>query len=275
MMNIINGGRHAAGSTDIQEFMILPHVNKNFAKSLQMCTEVFHDLGQVLKTKNYTQLVGDEGGYAPAVEGGNSEALDLIIEAIQQAGYEAGKDIMLALDVAASELYKNGKYYLATENKRLDNTQMTSWYDSLVNKFPIVSIEDGLNQNDWLGWNAMTRQLGGKVRLVGDDLLVTNTKLLRRAMQVQAANAILIKPNQIGTLTETIDAAVLAKKAGWRVIVSHRSGETEDTSIAHLAVGLGTGFIKAGAPSRGERTAKYNELLRIEEQLTNADKYRV
>ena len=267
MINIINGGKHASGSTDIQEFMIMPIGAKTFGEAVQMGAEVFHALGQVLKDKGYSNLVGDEGGYAPSVKAGNREALDLIIEAIKRAKYTPGKDVVLALDVAASELFKDGKYILATEQKQLSSDEMVEWYKQLISNYPIVSIEDGLDQEDWAGWQKMTTTLGDKIQLVGDDLLVTNTAFLERAIDEKAATAILIKPNQIGTLSETIEAVIMAKAAGWRTILSHRSGETEDTTIAHLAVGLATGYIKTGSVCRGERTAKYNELIRIEETL--------
>lgn len=267
MINIINGGKHASGSTDIQEFMIMPIGAKTFGEAVQMGAEVFHALGQVLKDKGYSNLVGDEGGYAPSVKAGNREALDLIIEAIKRAKYTPGKDVVLALDVAASELFKDGKYILATEQKQLSSDEMIEWYKQLISNYPIVSIEDGLDQEDWAGWQKMTTTLGDKIQLVGDDLLVTNTAFLERAIDEKAATAILIKPNQIGTLSETIEAVIMAKAAGWRTILSHRSGETEDTTIAHLAVGLATGYIKTGSVCRGERTAKYNELIRIEETL--------
>src|SRR3989344_228614 len=267
MINIINGGKHASGSTDIQEFMIMPIGAKTFGEAVQMGAEVFHALGQVLKDKGYSNLVGDEGGYAPSVKAGNREALDLIIEAIKRAKYTPGKDVVLALDVAASELFKDGKYILATEQKQLSSDEMIEWYKQLISNYPIVSIEDGLDQEDWAGWQKMTTTLGDKIQLVGDDLLVTNTAFLKRAIDEKAATAILIKPNQIGTLSETIEAVIMAKAAGWRTILSHRSGETEDTTIAHLAVGLATGYIKTGSVCRGERTAKYNELIRIEETL--------
>ncbi len=267
MMNIINGGKHAAGSTDIQEFMIMPVGAAVFSDAVRMGAEIFQQLGKVLHEKGYATTVGDEGGYAPRVQKGNKEALELISTAIERAGYTLGKDVVLALDVAASELHKDGKYHLATENSSLTSEEMVAWYESLVKDFPIVSIEDGLAEHDWDGWKHLTQTIGHEVQLVGDDLLVTNTDFLQRAISEQAGNAILIKLNQIGTLTETINAINLASKHGWNSIVSHRSGETEDTSIAHLAVGLGTGQIKTGSLSRTDRVAKYNELLRIEEAL--------
>lgn len=270
MMNIINGGKHAAGSTDIQEFMIMPASASTFSDALRMGAEIFQQLGKVLHDKGYATTVGDEGGYAPHVQAGNAEALELISIAVEKAGYKLGEDIVLALDVAASELYKDGKYELATENKSLTSSEMVTWYKDLCDKFPIVSIEDGLSESDWDGWKELTSVLGEKIQLVGDDLLVTNTDFLQRAITEKAGNAILIKLNQIGTLTETINAIALASKNGWNSITSHRSGETEDTSISHLAVGLATGQIKTGSLSRTDRVAKYNELLRIEEELGSA-----
>ncbi|MBA3723746.1 MAG: phosphopyruvate hydratase [Candidatus Levybacteria bacterium] len=267
MMNIINGGRHADFATDIQEFMILPVGAKSFSEALRMGAEVFHHLAKVLKAKGYETTVGDEGGYAPRVKNGNAEALDLIINAIMNAGFDPGDDIVLGLDVASTELMKDDKYVLKAEGQTLSNSQMVDWLAQLVESYPIVSIEDGLGESDWDGWKYLTKIIGNKVQLVGDDLLVTNTKFLERAIDEKAANAILIKVNQIGTLTETIAAIEMAKTAGWNNVMSHRSGETEDTTIAHLAVGLGTGQIKTGSLSRTDRVAKYNELLRIEEAL--------
>ncbi len=266
LCNIINGGKHAAGSTDIQEFMIMPVGAPSFKEAVRMMAEVFHALQKVLEEKGYGTTVGDEGGYAPQVKAGNKEALELISLAVEKAGYVLGKDIKLALDVAASELYENGTYRLATENKTLTAEEMIEFYKNLAAEFPIVSIEDGLAEDDWEGWKKLTASMGD-TQLVGDDLLVTNVKFLERAIQEKAGNAILIKVNQIGTLTETIQAVDMAHAAGWKAIMSHRSGETEDTTIAHLAVGLGTGQIKTGSMSRTDRVAKYNELLRIEEQL--------
>jgi len=268
MMNVINGGRHAAGSTDIQEFMIVPLRAGSMEQTLQIGTEVFHALAKVLTKAGYTTLVGDEGGYAPAVRHGNAEAIELIVQAITAAGYTPGTDVALALDVAASELAVGDHYELKTEGKELTVTELIAWYEDLAAKYPIISIEDGLGENDWDGWQALTQRLGGKLQLVGDDLLVTNVELLQRAITQEAGNAILIKPNQIGTLTETIAAVKLAQKNNWKTIVSHRSGETEDVTIAHLAVGLGAGQIKTGSLSRSERVAKYNELLRISEYLS-------
>lgn len=265
MMNIMNGGKHAAGSSDLQEYMIIPVGAQTFADCLRIGTEVFHALAKVLKEAGYGTTVGDEGGYAPAVKGGNREPLELIRTAVAKAGYALGKDVVLALDVASSELYENGVYNLATEGKQLQSNELIDWYAGLVQEFPIVSIEDGLDENDWQNWTALTEKIGGTTQLVGDDLLVTNTKLLKRAIDEKAANAILIKPNQIGSLTETIQAVQMAQAAGWNTVMSHRSGETEDITIAHLAVGLGCGQIKTGSLSRTDRVAKYNELLRIAE----------
>jgi len=267
MMNIINGGKHAADSTDIQEFMIMPVGAANFSDCIRMGAEIFQALGKVLRSKGYATTVGDEGGYAPAVKNGNAEALELISEAVASAGYKLGEDVMLALDVASSELMQNGKYSLATEGKLLSSEEIVAFYEDLANRFPIVSIEDGLGEDDWDGWKQLTKKLGNHIQLVGDDLLVTNTEFLKRGITEKAGNAILIKVNQIGTLTETIRAVNMAHDAGWKAIISHRSGETEDTTIAHLAVGLGTGQIKTGSLSRTDRVAKYNELMRIEEQL--------
>lgn len=237
-----------------------------FKEAVRMMAEVFHALKKVLEEKGYGTTVGDEGGYAPQVKAGNKEALELISHAVEKAGYVLGKDIKLALDVASSELYENGTYRLATENKMLTADEVIEFYKNLATEFPIVSIEDGLAEDDWDGWKKLTAAMPG-TQLVGDDLLVTNVKFLERAIQEKAGNAILIKVNQIGTLTETIQAVDMAHAAGWKAVMSHRSGETEDTTIAHLAVGLGTGQIKTGSMSRTDRVAKYNELLRIEEQL--------
>lgn len=267
MANIINGGKHAAGSTDIQEFMIMPVGAPSFSEGLRMMAEVFHSLKKVLEKKGYGTTVGDEGGFAPAVRGGNREALELVADAVVNAGYELRKDFAIALDVAATELYRDGQYELHTENKTLSAAGMIDMYEALAKDFPIVSIEDGLAENDWDGWKQLTQRMGARTQLVGDDLLVTNKEFLERGIKESAANAILIKLNQIGTLTETIDVIERAKKAGWKTVVSHRSGETEDTTIAHLAVGLASGQIKTGSLSRSDRTAKYNELLRIEESL--------
>lgn len=273
MMNIINGGKHAAGSTDIQEFMIMPVGTATFSDAIRMGAEIFHALAKVLKEKGYGTTVGDEGGYAPHVKEGNAEALELISLAVDRAGYKLGDDVVLALDVAASELYENGTYNLATENRSLTSDEMVDWLVELSSKYPIASIEDGLAEDDWQAWAKLTEKLGDRVQIVGDDLLVTNVNFLKRGIEEKAANAILVKLNQIGTLSETNDAVTMAHDAGWRAVISHRSGETEDTTIAHLVVGLGTGQIKTGSMSRTDRVAKYNELLRIEEELGDAAVY--
>ena len=269
MMNIINGGAHADFASDIQEFMIMPIGAKNFSDCLRIGAEIFHTLKKILKKEGYETTVGDEGGFAPGVKKGNKESLDLISQAIEKAGYKLGEDVVFALDIAASEIYQDGKYHLKAEGKVLTTDQMINFLEDLVNNYPISSIEDGLSENDWDGWAMLTAKLGRKVQLVGDDLLVTNTKFLQKAIDNKACNAILIKPNQIGTLTETISAINLAQNSSFNVITSHRSGETEDTTISHIAVGLATGQIKTGSLSRTDRIAKYNELLRIEEELGN------
>lgn len=265
MMNIQNGGAHAGFCTDIQEYMIVPVGASSFPHALQIGSEIFHALASVLKEHSYTTTVGDEGGYAPRVKNGNDEPLNLIAEAVARAGYTLGDDVKLALDVAASEFYRDGAYHMVSDNKDLGTDEMVGWLQQLLAAHPIASIEDGCAEKDWQGWQKFTAASGENVQIVGDDLLVTNTTLLKQAIDTRAANAILIKPNQIGTLTETIEAVQMAQTAGWRTIMSHRSGETEDTTIAHLAVGLGCGQIKTGSLSRSERTAKYNELLRITE----------
>ncbi len=265
MINVMNGGQHALGATDLQEYMIIPVSAATFSDAVRMSAEVFHALAKVLKTADYPTTVGDEGGYAPRVKNGNMEPLSLISGAIEQAGYRLGVDFAFALDVASSEFYENGKYNLSTERRILTADEMIKMYQVLISKLPVLSIEDGLNEESWEDWQKMTTELGESVQLVGDDLLVTNTARLDRAIAEKAGNAILIKPNQIGTLTETIRAVQMAQKAGWNTIMSHRSGETEDVTIAHLAVGLGTGQIKTGSMSRSERIAKYNELMRIAE----------
>lgn len=265
MMNIENGGAHANFATDIQEYMIIPKKAVSIDEAVQMGAEIFHTLGSLLKGENYTTTVGDEGGYAPIVKGGNREPLELITHAIRTAGYEPGQDVVLALDVASSEFFHDGMYRMLRENRDVKHEDMIRWLTELVDQFPIVSIEDGCSENDWDGWKMLRHQLGERIQLVGDDLFVTNTAIIQRGIDEQAANAVLIKPNQIGSLTETIDAVKLAQSAGWRTIMSHRSGETEDVTIAHLAVGLGCGQIKTGSLSRSERVAKYNELMRIAE----------
>jgi enolase len=267
MMNIINGGKHAGFSTDIQEYMILPVGAGTFADALRMGAEVFHYLGKVIEEKGYETTVGDEGGYAPQVKGGNSEPFELIASAIEKAGYSMGEDIVLAIDAAASEFFEKGKYVLKKEGKTLTSEEMVEWIIKLSQKYPIVSLEDCLDQNDWEGWQLLTAKIGKTKQIVGDDLLVTNIKFLDKGISQKAGNAILIKPNQIGTLTETMKAVEMAQRFGWNTVISHRSGETEDTTIAHLAVGLSTGQIKTGSLSRTDRVCKYNELLRIEELL--------
>ena len=268
MMNIINGGKHAENSTDLQEFMIMPIGAPTFAEALRYGAETFHALKKILKAKGLNVSVGDEGGYAPALPN-NEAAIQVIIEAIQAAGYKPGKDISIAIDGAASELFnkEKNKYVLASENKELTSEEMVSFYENLVAKYPIVSIEDGLAEDDWTGYTIMTKKLGKKVQIVGDDLFVTNIKKLQEGIEKKACNSILIKLNQIGTVSETIDAIKMAKKAGYTSVVSHRSGETEDSTIADLVVGLGTGQIKTGSLCRSERVCKYNQLLRIEQEL--------
>lgn len=265
MMNVMNGGEHAAWATDFQEYMIIPRSAGNIADAVRMGAEVFHSLKQVLKDRGYPTTVGDEGGYAPYVRDGNNEPLDCIMDAIRRAGYEPGKDVAIAMDIASSEFYDTDHYVLRTNGDWKSADDLINWYDWIVHNYPVVSIEDGLAENDWANWAKLTERLGSETQLVGDDLFVTNVKLLEKGISEHVANAILIKPNQIGTLSETIDAVLLAKKHGYNTVMSHRSGETEDVSIAHLAVGLGTGQIKTGSLSRSERIAKYNELIRIAE----------
>ncbi|MBQ8157362.1 phosphopyruvate hydratase [Candidatus Saccharibacteria bacterium] len=266
MMNVMNGGAHADWSTDFQEYMIVPISASSIADAVRMGTEVFHSLKQVLKDQHFATTVGDEGGYAPLVENGDdNKPLELIKLAVAAAGYELGKDFAIAMDIAASEFAEDDHYCLKTNGDWKSSDDLANWYQWIIDNYPVVSIEDGLGENDWGGWQMLTHRFGNRVQLVGDDLFVTNSKLLQRGIDEHAGNAILIKPNQIGTLSETIDAVLLAKKHGFNCIMSHRSGETEDTTIAHLAVGLGTGQIKTGSLSRSERTAKYNELMRIAE----------
>lgn len=272
MMNILNGGKHADNNVDIQEFMIMPVGASSFREALRMGAEVFHHLKAVLKGKGLNTAVGDEGGFAPNLAS-NEAALEAIMEAIDRAGYRAGEDFRLALDVAATELYQDGKYVLAGENVTRTSQEMIDFYRGLVDKYPIISIEDGLAEDDWEGWKELTQALGDRVQLVGDDLFVTNTGKLAQGIKTNTANAILIKVNQIGTLTETLDAIEMAKKAGYTAVVSHRSGETEDTTIADIAVATNAGQIKTGAPSRTDRVAKYNQLLRIEEELGDVAQY--
>jgi len=266
MMNILNGGSHADNTVDIQEFMVFPFGASTFSEALRMGTEIFHHLKAVLKSKGLNTAVGDEGGFAPDLSS-NEEALEIILLAIEKAGYKPGKDIYLALDVAASEIYENGKYNLESEGRLLSSEEMVIYLGSLVNKYPIVSIEDGLHEDDWEGWNHMTAELGHKIQIVGDDLTVTNIKRLQRAIDEKSMNSILIKLNQIGTVTETIQAVEMARNAGFSAVISHRSGETEDTTIADLSVAMGMGQIKTGSASRTDRICKYNQLLRIEDAL--------
>jgi enolase len=266
MMNILNGGKHAANSTDLQEFMVLPVGAKSFKEALRMGAEVYQSLKKVLNNKGLDTNVGDEGGFAPALPS-NKDAVEVILAAIETAGYKPGKDCFIGLDPASSEFYQDGKYVLAREGKTLSPAEMVDFYVKWVAAYPIISIEDGMAEDDWEGWQLITKKLGGKIQLVGDDLYVTNVKRLAQGISRKASNSILIKLNQIGTLTETIDAIRMARQAGWTAVISHRSGETEDTTIADLAVGLSTGQLKAGAPCRSERTAKYNRLLRIEDEL--------
>jgi len=273
MMNILNGGSHADNNVDIQEFMIMPVGASSFAEGLRMGTEVYHSLKAVLKEKGLATAVGDEGGFAPNLES-NEEALLCIVDAIQKAGYVPGEEVALALDVAASELYENGTYNLVSEGLKKTSDEMIDYYEGLIERYPIVSIEDGLDEDDWEGWRKMTERLGDRVQLIGDDLFVTNPERLARGIEEKCANSILIKLNQIGTLTETLDAIEMAKRAGYTAVVSHRSGETEDITLAHVAVAVNAGMIKTGAPARTERVAKYNELLRIEEELGDSAVYR-
>ena len=266
MMNILNGGSHADNSVDIQEFMVVPFGASTFSEALRMGTEVFHHLKSVLKSKDMTTSVGDEGGFAPNLNS-NEEALEVILEAIEKARLKPGMDIYLSLDVAASELYKNNTYNLYSEGRQLKSEEMVDYLGSLAEQYPIISIEDGLHEDDWAGWNHCTDKLGSKIQIVGDDLTVTNIKRLQRAIDDKSMNAILIKLNQIGTVTETIQTVEMARNAGFGAIISHRSGETEDTTIADLAVGMGMGQIKTGSASRTDRVCKYNQLLRIEEEL--------
>ncbi len=269
MMNILNGGAHTAWqSTDAQEFMVMPLGAPTFKEAVRWGAEIYHALKSVLKSHGYATLVGDEGGYAPNLKA-NVEAIDVILQAIEKAGFKSGKDVAIALDPAASEFYDEEKkiYNLRTEGKKLDPSQMVDFWKSWVDQFPIVSIEDGLGQDDWEGWKMMTEELGDRLQIVGDDLLVTNPKRVQKAIDEKACNALLVKVNQIGSLTETIEAVDLCQRNGWRAVVSHRSGETEDTTIADLSVALNTGQIKTGAPARSDRVAKYNQLIRIEAEL--------
>ncbi|MGA9173533.1 MAG: phosphopyruvate hydratase [Thermoactinomyces sp.] len=266
MMNILNGGAHADNNVDIQEFMIMPVGAENVREAIRMGSEIFHNLKAVLKEKGYATGVGDEGGFAPNLSS-NEEALATIVTAIERAGYQPGTDVMLALDVASTEMFKDGKYHFAGEGITRTSEEMIAFYEELIQKYPIISIEDGLAEDDWEGWKQLTDRLGHKVQLVGDDLFVTNTERLASGIEKGVGNSILIKVNQIGTLTETFDAIEMAKRAGYTAVISHRSGESEDTTIADIAVATGAGQIKTGAPSRTDRVAKYNQLMRIEDQL--------
>ena len=273
MMNIINGGSHADNSVDLQEFMIMPAGAKTFSNALEMCANVYHTLKKTLLEKGYSTAIGDEGGFAPNLKS-NVEAVEIIIEAIKKAGYKPGEDMFIAIDAASSEYYKDGKYVLENEGKTLTASEMVDFLEDWVNKYPIISIEDGMAEEDWEGWKLITERLGKKVQLVGDDLFVTNTTRLKSGIEKGVANSILIKLNQIGTLTETLNAIEMANRAGYTAVVSHRSGETEDTTIADLVVAVNAGQIKTGAPARSERVAKYNQLLRIEEELEEVAEYR-
>lgn len=273
MMNIINGGEHADNSVDLQEFMIMPVGAESFKEALRMCSQVYHALKSLLNEKGYSTGVGDEGGFAPDLKS-NEEAIEVIIEAIKKAGFEPGKDMFIALDPASSEFFEDGKYVLKHEGKTLSPEEMVGFYENLVNKYPIISIEDGMAEEDYEGWKIMTERLGNKIQLVGDDLFVTNTERLKMGIEMGIANSILIKLNQIGTLTETLNAIEMANRAGYTAVVSHRSGETEDTTISDLVVAVNAGQIKTGAPARSERVAKYNQLLRIAEELDEVAEYR-
>lgn len=272
MMNIINGGKHASKSADIQEFMIVPHGFKTFGRALQAGTEVFHALKKILHDTNHGTTVGDEGGFAPSLKS-NEAAIELVMQAVEKAGYKPGKEISLALDVAGTELYSDGVYKLVREGKTMKSSEMVAWYKMLVEKYPIISIEDGLAEDDWDGWISLTKTLGSKIMVVGDDLFVTNIKRLQTGIERHAGNCILVKLNQIGTVSETIDSIDLATKASYNAIISHRSGETEDSTIADFSVGTGVGYIKTGSLSRTDRVAKYNQLLRIEEEMGNKAVY--
>ena len=272
LMNLINGGKHADNKVDFQEFMLVPAGAPAFREALRMGVEVFHTLKKVLSAKGYSTNVGDEGGFAPDLKS-NAEAVEVLLQAIENAGYKAGKEISIALDPATTELFRDGKYHLEAENKKLSSEEMVAYWEDWVRQYPIVSIEDGLAEDDWEGWKLMTKKLGAKIQLVGDDLFVTNPARLKEGIDKGAANAILVKVNQIGTLSETLEAIRLAQRNGYRAIISHRSGETEDTTIADLAVATNAGQIKTGSASRSDRLAKYNQLLRIEEELGTAARY--
>ncbi len=266
MMNILNGGAHADNNVDIQEFMIVPSGATSFSEGLRMGAEIFHNLKSVLKSKGYSTSVGDEGGFAPNLRS-NIEALDVIMDAIKKAGYKVGKDVFIALDVAASELYEGGKYQLRGENKTLKSEELIDFYVKIVEEYPVISIEDGMAENDWAGWKKLTKKLSSKIQIVGDDVFVTNPKIFKKGIDEGVANAILIKLNQIGTVTETLETIEMAKRAGYGIIISHRSGETEDTTLADLAVAVNAGQIKTGSLCRTDRVAKYNRLLRIQDEL--------
>jgi len=272
MMNVLNGGKHADNNVDIQEFLVLPVGADSFAEGLRIGVEVFHSLKSVLKSKGLSTSVGDEGGFAPNLSS-NEEAIQVIVQAIEKAGYTPGKEVFLGLDLAATELYKDGQYQFPGEGVTRSREQMIEYLSGLVDRYPIISIEDGMAEDDWEGWSALTSALGSKIQIVGDDLFVTNTERLARGIREGSANSILIKVNQIGTLSETLAAIEMAKRAGWTTVISHRSGETEDTTIADIAVATNAGQIKTGAPSRTDRVAKYNQLLRIEEDLADFGRY--
>ncbi len=266
MMNILNGGKHAEGGPDFQEFMVMPVGAPSFGEGVRWGAEIYQQLKGLLHEKGLSTLVGDEGGFAPALAQ-NDDALDLIMEAVQRAGYAPGEQVRLALDPATSELYRDGRYHLARENRSLSSAEMVDYWADIAARYPVISLEDGLAEDDWEGWKALRRRLGDRVQLVGDDLLVTNVKRLRRGIEERAANSILVKLNQIGTLSETLSAIEMAQRHGWTAVISHRSGETEDSTIADLAVATNAGQIKTGAPARSDRVAKYNRLLRIEAEL--------
>ncbi|MBC6938166.1 MAG: phosphopyruvate hydratase [Chloroflexi bacterium] len=272
MMNIMNGGKHAVGSTDFQEFMVMPVGAENFREALRWCAEIYHTLGKVLHDKGYQTTVGDEGGFAPSL-GSNQAALDVIMQAIEKAGYRPGEQIRIALDPAASEIYRDGKYHLDIEGRILTGEEMVEFWADWVSRYPIISLEDGLAENDWETWPKLTQRLGGQIQIVGDDLLVTNVTFIERAIREKSCNSLLCKLNQIGSLTETMAAVQLSQRHGWTVVTSHRSGETEDTTIADFAVATNAGQIKTGAPARSDRVAKFNQLLRIEEELGSAAHY--
>jgi enolase len=273
MFNILNGGKHAENSTDFQEFLVMPVGASNFAEGLEWGVQIYHSLRKVLHDKGKATTVGDEGGFAPSDLKRNEEAIEFILEAVERAGYRAGEQVMLAIDPAASEFFQDGRYVLARENRSLTPDEMIEFWAGWVDKYPIISLEDGLAEDDWEHWSTLNARLGGKIQIVGDDLLVTNVRFIRRAIQEKSVNSLLCKLNQIGTLTETIAATQMSMRAGWTVVVSHRSGETEDNTIADFVVAMNAGQIKTGAPARSDRVAKYNQLLRIEEQLGSSAQY--